>query len=538
MRRRRPRRPGLRAAGAVAVAGVVAYDLVQRRHAILRNFPIVGHFRYLLEAIGPELRQYIVTGNDEERPFSATSAAGSTRRPSRRTTTSASAPTTTSSTPPGLPDRQARRVPRIARARGSRPTATAARAPRCSAPPRPPARVPARVGRQHLGHELRLAQRRRRRGDQPRRARSPAACRTPARAASPRHHRHGGDLVWQIGTGYFGCRDDDGRFDLRARSSTLVAAAPGAGHRDQAEPGREARARRRAARRQDHAARSRASAASPVGRDCISPPRHCRVLRRRRACSTSSSGSPTRPGCRSASSRRSASSASGTTGAARWQHDAAGPDFVTIDGGEGGTGAAPLVFTDHVALPFKLGFAGSTAPSPSAACTTRSCSSARASSASPRRRCSPSRSAATWSTSRARRCWRSAASRRSAATPATARPAWHDARRWLLRGLDPELTRRAARQLRRRRCGTSCSRLARACGATHPALVEPDQLELLDGERAVTAAERFGYGRVGRLPTDERRAALVGLMEELAARGREGETREVPTRRGQPPRVP
>jgi len=34
-----------------------------------------------------------------------------------------------------------------------------------------------------------------------------------------------------------------------------------------------------------------------------------------------------------------------------------GVDFVTIDGGEGGTGAAPLVFTDHVALPFKLGFA-------------------------------------------------------------------------------------------------------------------------------------------------------------------------------------
>jgi glutamate synthase (ferredoxin) len=49
---------------------VVAYDLVQRKHAILRNFPIVGHFRYILEAIGPELRQYIVTSNDEELPFS------------------------------------------------------------------------------------------------------------------------------------------------------------------------------------------------------------------------------------------------------------------------------------------------------------------------------------------------------------------------------------------------------------------------------------------------------------------------------------
>src|SRR6187455_3346178 len=58
---------------AVAVAlgiGIALYDLTQRQHAILRNFPIIGHFRYWLEAIGPELRQYIVTSNDEERPFS------------------------------------------------------------------------------------------------------------------------------------------------------------------------------------------------------------------------------------------------------------------------------------------------------------------------------------------------------------------------------------------------------------------------------------------------------------------------------------
>jgi len=58
---------------AVAVALVIAiaiYDLMQRQHAILRTFPIVGHFRYWLEAVGPELRQYIVTDNNEERPFS------------------------------------------------------------------------------------------------------------------------------------------------------------------------------------------------------------------------------------------------------------------------------------------------------------------------------------------------------------------------------------------------------------------------------------------------------------------------------------
>src|SRR5689334_23882726 len=58
------------AATGAALGGVAAYDLVQRRHAILRNFPLVGHLRFLLESFGPELRQYIVTSNDEERPFS------------------------------------------------------------------------------------------------------------------------------------------------------------------------------------------------------------------------------------------------------------------------------------------------------------------------------------------------------------------------------------------------------------------------------------------------------------------------------------
>ena len=57
------------AIGAV-LALVTIYDLTQKRRAILRNFPVIGHFRYLFELVGPELRQYIVTGNDEERPFS------------------------------------------------------------------------------------------------------------------------------------------------------------------------------------------------------------------------------------------------------------------------------------------------------------------------------------------------------------------------------------------------------------------------------------------------------------------------------------
>jgi len=48
---------------------ITLYDVTQKKHAILRNFPVIGHFRYLLELVGPELRQYIVTNNNEERPF-------------------------------------------------------------------------------------------------------------------------------------------------------------------------------------------------------------------------------------------------------------------------------------------------------------------------------------------------------------------------------------------------------------------------------------------------------------------------------------
>src|SRR3954463_11737471 len=54
----------------LAVGAVAARDLMQKRHALMRNYPVIAHARYWLETVGPELRQYIVTSNDEERPFS------------------------------------------------------------------------------------------------------------------------------------------------------------------------------------------------------------------------------------------------------------------------------------------------------------------------------------------------------------------------------------------------------------------------------------------------------------------------------------
>ena len=81
-----------------AIAAVLlittAHDLVQKRHAVLRNFPVVGHLRYLLESFGPELRQYIVSDNDEERPFNRNQRRWVYATAKHENRTSDSAPTT------------------------------------------------------------------------------------------------------------------------------------------------------------------------------------------------------------------------------------------------------------------------------------------------------------------------------------------------------------------------------------------------------------------------------------------------------------
>ena len=55
--------------GAVIILVIIRDVFIQKSHTITHNFPILGHFRYWLEKIGPELRQYIVANNREELPF-------------------------------------------------------------------------------------------------------------------------------------------------------------------------------------------------------------------------------------------------------------------------------------------------------------------------------------------------------------------------------------------------------------------------------------------------------------------------------------
>jgi glutamate synthase domain-containing protein 2 len=338
------------------LALVAAHDLLQRRHAILRNFPILGHFRFLLEAVGPELRQYIVTGNDEERPFN---------RDQRRWVYASSKQQNNyfgfgtdndlelspnhlifkhavfghDDVRPGMPHYDpAYRIPCGKVLGGARGRKQAFR-------PESMIYVSAMSfgslsenAVQAINHGVKLA----------------GALHNTGEGGIAPHHDHGGDLIWQLGTGYFGARGKDGRFDRERFLATLSVhkvraieiklsqgAKPGHGG---ILPGAKVTPQIAAIR------------GVPVGEDCISPAIHSAF-----GCADSMldfaemlaeiSGLPV--GIKSA------------VGEERFWQDLTrlmqrgdrGVDFVTIDGGEGGTGAAPLVFTDHVALPFKLGMA-------------------------------------------------------------------------------------------------------------------------------------------------------------------------------------
>ena len=300
---------------------VAAHDLTQKKHAILRNFPVVGHLRFTLERFGPELRQYIVTVERRGAAVQPRPAAlglrvvqageqllrlrHRQRRRERR----------------GLPDHQA---PHVRRSRA--PTASHAheeaslpsgQGARRAAGPAP--RVPARVGGQRLGDELRRAVR----ATPSRRSTAGAAMagclHNTGEGALSSYHRNGGDLVFQIGTGYFGCRDDDGDFDL-ARLKDLVASAPVRAIEIKlsqgAKPGLGGMLPGRQGQRRD-----RRDPRHRAGRGLRLAEPAPGVLRRRLDARLRRDWSPRRPGCPSASSPRSATWSSGTTSCGSWPRE-------------------------------------------------------------------------------------------------------------------------------------------------------------------------------------------------------------------------
>ena len=211
------------------LAALTAYDLKQKHHALLRNFPIIGHGRYLLESVGPELRQYIVTGNDEERPFS---------RDQRRWVYASSklqnnyfgfGSDNDMETTPGYAIIKHRIFTDIARPNPSGhthagddatiPSAKVLGQARGRAKAFRPASV-VNISAMSYGSLSGAAIAALNKGA----AIADCMHNTGEGSISP-YHRQGGDLIYQIGTSYFGCRDENGRFDLM-RLKDLMASAP------------------------------------------------------------------------------------------------------------------------------------------------------------------------------------------------------------------------------------------------------------------------------------------------------------------------
>jgi glutamate synthase domain-containing protein 2 len=503
------------AAASAALAGVAARDLRQRQHAILRNYPLVGHFRYLLESLGPELRQYVVTSNDEERPFSR----------DQRRWVYASSKKQLNTFGFGT-DNDLEQVENLLIIKQA---AFPAPAPREGTPGgHPDYAIPAGKvlggfhGRRHAFRPQSLVNV----SGMSYGSLSPPAVEAVNRGAAlagclhnigegglAPAHLHGADLIYQIGTGYFGCRDEEGNFSLellqrrisegpvRALEIKLSQGAkPGLGG---LLPGTKVTAEIAAIR------------GVPEGRDCVSPPRHsafanvdeliafCELL-------AAETGLPV--GIKAAVGQM----AFWDELAERMRATGDGPDFITIDGSEGGTGAAPLAFTDHVALPFKLGFARvySTFARPGLAEQVVFIGAGRlgfpdaalfalalgCDMINVGREAMLAIGCIQAQTCHTGRCPTGVATQS----------------RWLMRGLDPEVKHaRAANYLVALRA--EIMSLARSTGVRHPALLTPDAIEIVS-ERYGTADVRevFGYEQGWPVMSAERRAQLEAMIGEAA----------------------
>ena len=332
------------------LAAIAVYDLLQRRHAILRNFPIIGHLRYLLEAVGPELRQYIVTDNRTERPFDRDQRRWIYASAKRENNNFAFGSDEDLDTAPDhiIVDQSMFPLPRPEADDDWVPCAKVlggARDRRGKFRPLSAVNVSAMSFGALSGVAVEAVNR----------GCAMAGClhNTGEGGLSP-YHLCGGELVFQIGTGYFGCRDQEGRFDLSRLADTCArhpiraieiklsqGAKPGLGG---VLPG---------AKVTPEIAEARGVR---PGQDCRSPSKHTafgNVDGMLDFVETIAERTGLPVGIKSAVGADDfwveLADLMATTGR--------GVDFVTIDGGEGGTGDAPLAFSDHVALPFKLALA-------------------------------------------------------------------------------------------------------------------------------------------------------------------------------------
>ena len=325
----------------VALVALGVYDLQQSRHAILRNYPVIGHIRFMLEYVRPEVRQYFIESDTEANPFSRAQRSLVYQRAK------------------GDPDKRPFGTQLDVHAEGYewinhslaptqltthdfRITIGAGRAQpySCSV-----FNISAMSFGALSANAIQALNAGAKRGG--------FAHDTGEGSISVHHRTHGGDLIWEVASGYFGCRNDDGtfnadRFAVNARDPQVkmieIKLSQGAkpGHGGML-PG---------AKVTPEIAEARGV---PVGVDCISPASHSafstpiEMMQFVQLLRDLSGGKPT--GIKLCIGHPwewfamvKAMLATGIT-----------PDFIVVDGAEGGTGAAPVEFTDHVGSPLQEG---------------------------------------------------------------------------------------------------------------------------------------------------------------------------------------
>jgi glutamate synthase domain-containing protein 2 len=318
------------------------WDVAQSRRAVLRNYPIIGHIRYMLEKVRPELRQYFLESDSEATPFSR----------SQRSLVYARAKGETDKRPFGTQlDVKAAGYEWISHSLtpttlNTQDFRTTIGGPSCAQPYEASVfNISAMSFGALSANAIQALNAGAKRGG--------FAHDTGEGSISAWHRVHGGDLIWEIGSGYFGCRTDDGLFsEERFKANALDAqvkmielklsqgAKPGHGG---ILPGAKVTAEIAAAR------------GIPEGQDCLSPSAHSafaspiELLQFIARLRELSGGKPTgfklcigQPWEWFAIAR--AMLETGIT-----------PDFIVVDGGEGGTGAAPVEFTNHVGAPLQEG---------------------------------------------------------------------------------------------------------------------------------------------------------------------------------------
>ncbi|MEM5565176.1 FMN-binding glutamate synthase family protein [Psychroserpens sp. AS72] len=338
----------------IVLAIVAIRDMIQKTHTIQHNFPLVGHIRYLFESIGPEIRQYFVANNREELPFNRIER-GWVYASSKNENNyegfgtdrdiyahqhifinNAMMPYQIDSNHPNSIDHCFLPCAKVMGAFHKR-----------KKPYRPASVI--NVSAMSFGSLSAKAVESMNKGVKM----AHAYHNTGEGGLSP-YHSHGGDVVFHFGTGYFGVRADDGGFSMekmiklvednpfiRAIEVKLSQGAkPGKGG---VLPG---------AKITSEIANIRGV---EIGKDVLSPPNHKAFSNVPEMVEfiekiAEATGLPV--GIKAAIGKLE-----------QWEELAdimkatgKGPDFITVDGGEGGTGAAPPSFADHVSLPWVYGF--------------------------------------------------------------------------------------------------------------------------------------------------------------------------------------